>query len=417
MIGDLRHMELLSAAFAAGLLIGVERGWQGRALPPGSRVAGMRTHGILGLAGAVAVMLPEALSAALVLGLAGVIVAGYWRSSGDARARSATGAIVSLLTVGLGALAGGGLWVEALAGAAVTTLILSMRETLHGWLRGMSEVEVDAIVRFGIIALVILPLMPDAPYGPYGAWNPRKIWMVVVLVCGLSFAGYVAARRAGARRGLLLTAMTGAIVSSTAVTAAYARKLRVPSEEEGVLVAGIATASTIMFVRVMTLSAILAPRLLPSLTLSMAPATLVALVLAGLALRKTSISQDGGEVKLGNPLDFAPALLLAGMVAVIALASRWAAQRFGEAGLAVVITLTGTADVDAAVITLAGLPSTQISAWTGGIILAGPVLANTVLKGVMALVIAPNMRGIRAAAPLFASVAAASAALLVMLYR
>src|SRR3546814_8562158 len=84
---------------------------------------------------------------------------------------------------------------EALAGAAVTTLLLTLRAQAHAILKGMTAQEVDSIARFALVALVILPLLPDRNLGPYDAWNPRQIWMVVVVVLGLSFAGYVATRR------------------------------------------------------------------------------------------------------------------------------------------------------------------------------------------------------------------------------
>ena len=85
-------------------------------------------------------------------------------------------------------------------------LLLSLRSRLHGWIDRLDEVEVLAIARFALIALVILPLLPDRSFGPYGAWNPHQLWLVVVLVSGFSFAGYIANSQLGASRGTLATA-------------------------------------------------------------------------------------------------------------------------------------------------------------------------------------------------------------------
>lgn len=405
------ELKYLSCALAIGLLIGMERGWQMRESAPGTRVAGFRTFGLLGLTGGIAGILPLPVAAAVLLVAGAMLVLGYARASLSQTGQSATTALAGLLTLALGMLATTGYWLQALAAAAVTTLLLSMRERMHGWLKGMSPEEIEAVGRFALIALVILPLMPDRSLGPYDAWNPRQIWLVVVLVCALSFTGYVATRRVGATRGLLVTALSGAIVSSTAVTAAYARKLVAPSAIEGVLIAGIALATVTLFVRALVLSAILMPSVLPSLALVMVPAIIVALLLAGLALRRMGQAGASEDVKLGNPLDFGPALILAGFVAVLAVLARWARDRFGDAGMAILLAITGVADVDAAILTMAGLPRDMIDAHTAGLMLAAPVLANTTLKGLLAIGIARNRRGLRAAVPLFASVAASGLAL------
>jgi hypothetical protein len=51
-----------------------------------------------------------------------------------------------------------------------------------------------------------LPIVPDEDVGPYGALNPFRIWWMVVLIAGVSFAGYLAMRLFGARlAGFLAT--------------------------------------------------------------------------------------------------------------------------------------------------------------------------------------------------------------------
>jgi len=406
---ELEQLRPLAAALAIGLLIGVERGWLLRLEPAGSRVAGFRTFGMLGLTGGIATLLPLPIGSVILAAAVTLIVVGYVRDSVDHNGRSATTSLAALMTLMLGALATTPYQVGAFASAAVVMALLSMRRTLHALLKGISAEEMGSIGRFALIALVILPVMPNRPLGPYGAINPFQIWMVVVLVCGLSFIGYAATRRAGPTRGLLLTAATGAIVSSTAVTAAYARKLSIPSDSEGALVAGIAIASSTMFVRVLLLAAVLVPAALPRLAISMIPAAMVALGCAVLAVWR--LPKTSGEIPLGNPLDFGPALLLAGMVGALSIALRWAEGRFGEAGMGILLTLTGVADVDAAVLAVSGIVPQLMDGDTAGTLLAAPVLANTLLKAVMTLAIARNGRGAKAAAPLFVSVAAAIAGL------
>lgn len=404
-------LQLLALALGVGLLVGLERGWQARTAPPGTRVAGFRTFGLLGLAGGVSALAPPLLAAVLLVGAAVLLLLGYVRSSAAPDALSATSALAGLLTLALGWLAASGLRAEALAGAAVMTLLLALRHRSHAFLRGLSEPEVEAVARFAIIALVILPLMPDRAMGPLEAWNPQRLWFVVVLVSGISFLGYAAARRMGPGRGLIATAAVAGLVSSTAVTVAYARRLREADGVAGPLVAGIAVANSVMFGRVLLLSAMLAPAALASLCAVVVPAGLVQGGFALWRLRMPPGGEGAGEVRLGNPLDLRPALALAGFVAALAVASRWLLERFGDAGVGVLLLLTGLVEVDAAIITLAGLPPAVVEPGRAGLLLALPVLANTALKAAVARAIAGGRKGGDAALPLLASLAAGCAGL------
>ncbi len=399
-------LRALAAALAIGLLIGLERGWRQRSEADGARVSGFRTFGLIGLAGGIAGLLPVAIAAVLGAAVLASLVLGYAAELKRGTSVSATTTMAAILTFGLGYAAAQGMAVAALAGAAITLIILASRAPLHALLKGLTEAEIESVARFAIVALVVLPLLPDAGFGPYGALNPHRIWLVVVIVLALSFAGYVAVRRFGEERGLLITAVSGALVSSTAVTLSYARRLRAGDPAPAALTAGIALASLVMFVRVQLVAAILAPQASASLALTLMPALLTALVLTLLALRNERNEVPAQQVALGNPLDFGPALLLAALVAVLSLASRWALQHWGGSGVAILLGITGTVDVDAAVLTLSNFPPGAIDGWTAGLVLSIPILVNTAIKGVLTLIVAGGRAGIRASAPLFAAVLA-----------
>ncbi len=404
---DATLLRELAAALATGTLIGIERGWRQRDASEGSRVSGLRTFALLGLAGGIAGYLPDLLAAIMALAILASLVVGYRSALLREASLSVTNTLAGVVTFALGMLATKGMVTEALASAAVTTLILTMRGKAHAMLKGMSEKEVESIARFALVALVVLPLLPDASYGPYSAWNPRQIWMVVVIVLGLSFLGYVATRRLGPERGIMITALCGALVSSTAVTANYARRLRQGDGPEGALIAGIALASLVMFVRVQVLTTVLVPHAGRSLAIAMVPAFVVGAVTTLLAVRNRDATSGASEISLGNPMDFRPALLLAGLVAIMAVIARWSLARFGDQGIAVVLGITGMMDVDAAVLTLANMPRTGIDGHLAGLVLAIPVLTNTLLKAGLALMLAgPSRKGWKAAAPLTGSVVA-----------
>ncbi|WP_448580341.1 MgtC/SapB family protein [Thermaurantiacus sp.] len=406
----------LALSLAIGLLVGLERGWSARGAEAGTRVAGFRTFGLLGLLGGLAALAPVPIAAVILGAGAALVVAGYARAAAEPHARSATSAIAGLLVLGLGWFAASGHPVEALASAAMMTMVLALRHQLHDLLRGMTAAEVEAVGRFAIVALVILPLMPDRAMGPLDAWNPRQLWFVVVLVSGLSFAGYVAARRMGPEKGLMTAAGAGALVSSTAVTAAYARRLARAGPVAPALAAGISIASVVMLARVMVLTGLLARSALPSLAMILVPALLVQAGLALWLVRRARQSGKVGDLELGNPLDFAPAIGLAAFLAGLALLSRWLLEHHGGAGIGFLLTLTGIADVDAAIITLSQLPPGAVAPHAAGLLLALPVLVNSLWKAGIVMALGGVRAGWPAAWPLVASVAVAGVALVALAF-
>lgn len=409
--GHILQFSGVGLALALGLLIGVQRNWASRDAAPGSRFAGIRTYGLLGLAGGLAGgFYGDAREPALILlaAAATLVVIGYWRGTRHDGPISGTASLAGLLTLACGFLAASGQGVQATVATGLIVLVLAMRTRLHHWVEALDEAEVAAIGRFAGIALVILPLLPDTPFGPYGAWRLRQLWLVVVMVSGFSFAGYLAAKRLGATRGVLAIAAAGSMVSSTAITASLAGKLRDNEGDAAVLNAGIALASAVMFFRVMVLTAALALMALPTFAIFAIPGLLVSLLATALLLRGT---KPGGSVRapamvVRNPFDLGPALLLMVLVMALTVAARWVLARYGNSGVATVLALSGVADVDSAIITLGNLPVGTLSPRTAGLVLAAPIVLNTLFKASIAISIAGWRRAWRGAVVLIASAAA-----------
>ena len=411
--GDLGGIAL---SLALGLLIGVQRGWAQRQDRPGTRFAGIRTYGLLGLAGGVAGGLAgpaPALSATILAASAALILIGYYRASARGEALSGTASISGLLTLACGYLAASGQQLVATAIAVAMMVLLAMRSQLHRLVGTMSEAEVLAIGRFALIAAVILPLLPDRAFGPYGAWNPHSLWLVVVLVSGFSFAGYIAAKLLGPSRGTIATAAAGSVVSSTAVTAALATRLKDAGESNAIFHAAIAAASAVMFARVVVLVALLAPFALPTFSRLAAPGLLVSLAGTAWFLRHAQRALPGENTGMAvkNPLAIGPALLLMALVMAMTLAARWVLERYGQGGLATVLALSGVVDVDSAIITMGNLPKGTLEPRIAGLVLVPPVVLNTLFKAGTAIGIAGWRCAWPTALVLSASAAACLAAL------
>ncbi|MEO7504493.1 MAG: DUF4010 domain-containing protein [Sphingomicrobium sp.] len=401
----------IGAGLAAGALVGIERGWKLKGEKSGMRVAGIRTFILLGLTGAIAGLIGARgqpfVAGSIAAGAAALLTIAY--SKALKAQHDATSAIAALVVLAVGFLAGSGSAGLAIACAAVTVLVLALRDELHGFVGRMDEADVKALARFAVIALGVLPFLPDAQFGPYGAWNPSKLWWVVVLVTGFSFIGYVANRLFGARNGTIATALIGGAYSSTAVTQSLAQRLG-SKEAGGAEAAGIALATAVMYLRVIILVGVLAPRLLWPFLLVIAPPLLVAWV-AGWWLYRTAPRHQGPSPP-GNPIALVPALGFLAFVAAAAVIARWAEGRFGEQGIALLLLIMGSMDVDVAIVTAGGLPDASITATLAALALGGTILANMTVKVGITLAYARG-KGVTAALALGASMVALAASLII----
>jgi uncharacterized membrane protein (DUF4010 family) len=396
----------VATALACGLLIGVERGFDLRGLQAGTRVAGVRTFTLVGLVSGVAGLAghfgQSFAAGALVAGAVAVLAIGYAHRPGLSERPDATTPMASLATVGLGFLAGFGEPGFAIAGATIVTLLLALKAELHGVLDKLDEDDVKALARYAVIAGAVLPFLPSGHYGPLGAWNPQRLWLVVVIVTGFSFLGYVANRIFGERHGTIATALIGGAYSSTAVTQALAQRLG-SEKEGGAEPAGIAFATAVMYLRIPVLIAVLAARVLAPITILLLPSLLIAWAAAFWLYR--SAPKHQGPAPPGNPIALLPALGFVAFVAVAAVAARWAQGNFGQSGIAVLLLIIGSMDVDVAIVTLGTLSPEAISPLVAAMAISGTVIANMAVKIGITLVYA-RRRGVSAAFAMSASVVA-----------
>lgn len=398
------HALCVGTALASGLLIGIERGWKLREQRPGTRVAGVRTFSILGLgsgiAGLIGGLAHPIAGAAIVVGAVAIMVVAYSRELRDHH--DSTSAVAAIVTIAIGFLAGIGQPGLAIASAAVAVAFLALRTELHGLIDRLDADDVKALARYAVIAGAVLPFLPNGQYGPLGAWNPQHLWLVVVLVTGFSFLGYVANRIFGERHGTVATGLIGGAYSSTAVTLALAQRLG-REEQPGAEPAGIAFATAVMYLRMPILIALLATRVLPAITILLLPGMIVAWA-AGFWLYRKSPTSDA-PTPPGNPIALLPALGFVAFVAVAAIAAEWAEGHFGQSGIAILLLIVGSMDVDVAIVTLGTLAPDAISPLLAGMAISGTAISNMAVKIGITLVYARS-KGISAAIAMTASVLA-----------
>jgi uncharacterized membrane protein (DUF4010 family) len=418
----------LAIALAIGLIIGVERGWKERDRVEGSRVAGLRTFGLIGLAGGLFAFLADTLSprpgasaAVLVAGAALIGIAlfiAHWRAMQLDNDVSATTNVAALMTYALGALAVLGEPALAGASAVIVALLLGLKPRLHALLAKIEEHELMAALRLLLISVVALPLLPDRGFGPYEALNPYELWWFVVLIAGLSFVGYVAIKSFGAGRGLILTAIAGGLFSSTVVTISFSRLVAekrdaLDAGARRLILAGILIASSIMPLRLLIVVALVSPAVGANLAAPLIVLGLVGFAIAWFLARGTG-KVEAPALTLENPVDIAAALRFAALLAIVMLLVPAIREWLGDAGLYLLALVSGFVDVDAISLSTARLAGGEIASRTAIAVILTAVAANTVAKAGWILIIAgARLAGRYALASLMMLGLAAAAALVV----
>ncbi len=409
----------LAVSLAIGLLVGIERSWSDREGEDGSRIAGLRTFSLIGLLGGVAVLLGREVGVWFV-GVAFVVVAALSITAHvldvqEDQDLGTTTAFSMMLVFVLSAWAAYGAVVPAMAVTVVVISLLGYKPVLHSWLKMISPQDFFAGAKLLIISVVLLPLLPNQGYGPWQALNPFWTWLMVVLISGLSFLGYVGMKIVGERAGLIMTAIVGALASSTAVTVSLAR-LAKQRQRYRLFAGGVLLASAIMFLRVMIEIFVVYPGLLVRMWLPLS--LMCAGLLAGfvwLWLRRGRSSPDvSRDVEVRNPLQLGMALQFGILLAAILLLSEAMKAWFGDYGVYALSVVSGIMDVDAITLSLAksARQSAQADVAIVGILLA--CATNTLVKGIMFATITGTRQAIRL--PVFMGVAMLPGLLVALLW-
>ena len=411
LINDNLTLWHLGAAMLLGALIGLERGWSKRKEEAGSRIAGIRTHALVGLLGGLAALLSETLTSwafpTLLLAVTAITLVAWRTRAESVRNVSITDSVGLLIVFCLGAIALAVDLVVATAVAVVTAMILDNREEIHGLLHKLEARELDAAFKLLLITAVMLPILPNQGYGPGGVLNPYEIWWMVVLIASISFVGYFAIRMGGAEKGILFTSLFAGLSSSTALTLHFSRQSRVTGELSPLLAVGILIACGTMFPRVLLVATMIHPPMFTGLLLPVLVMSLLIYVPAFFMWRKARRGRDIGQPELKqNPLDLTSALLFGLLLTIIMLAGEWLQGWLGDAGIYLLAASSGVADVDAINLSLTRMAEDTITVQTAvvGIIIASA--ANNLVKTGMALVIGTRTLGLWVAGPMIVSLAA-----------
>ncbi|MGD8495307.1 MAG: MgtC/SapB family protein [Gemmatimonadales bacterium] len=410
---ELSPVYQLLVAAALGLLVGLQR------QRAASRVAGIRTFPIIAVLGVFCGMLggPEApwIVAAGLLGVAALtVMANVLRAEGGEYDPGMTTEVAILVMYGIGVAITRGFVLEAVVAAAGLAVLLQFKGSLHAFARRFGEAEFAALMRLVLIGLVVLPILPDRAYGPYEVVNPFEIWLMVVLIVGISMGGYVAFKLLGAHMGAIAAGALGGLISSTATTVSYARRSRETPRRGAAAALVVALASTVVFGRVLVEVAIVAPDVLGA-TAGPIGAMLGLMLLISGALYLFGIGPRDLEVEDREPpSELGSAVVFGLLYAVVLLGVAFAEDRLGQRGLYGVAALSGLTDLDAITLSTAHLmQAARLDLETGWRMILVGGLSNIVFKGGVVLVLGSGGMKRRVAVA-FAAALAGGAAILTL---
>jgi len=375
----------MGEALLIGLIVGVERETDKE-----ERHAGLRDFVSVGLAGGVCGLLGQAwVTAAALVALTAMLVIFRAQTPGRTGITTEIVAVATFLLCVLTATTSFPWGSElAIAATVILALFLDARDRLRVFIREtLNENELWDTLRFLAVIFVILPVLPRGEFGPYGFFNPRQIWIFVILVSSINYIGYFLQRFLGEQRGLRLTAVLGGIGSTTAATLAFARRTAEQPDHWRIYGASTVLANAVLNPRMAVVLWLAGGPLLRSAALA-----LTVMTVAGLAFAywldhtgKMASPATGEALRVGNPFHLTPALKFGLVFLAVGLVARWASAEYGSSGVAASSLLGGSVDVDAISFSLAGL--LRDGRVASGVALAGiltAIAANAVVKTAMA---------------------------------
>lgn len=409
---DWQFLQSIVIALSLGGLIGLERQSHHEAERPVESV-GMRTFALASLLGCLSVLAAPISTAAPYIAGGGylLLIVSFLYFEAEARDTmpGITTQVSALLVYVVGVLVPEEPVLASVTAVLIAT-ILSVKDWTHRMVQSLSEEEVMGTMKFLLISVVLLPILPSEAVDPWDIYNLREIWFLVVLISGISFAGYFAIRFLGRDRGIALTGALGGLASSTAVTLAMCQRVQASDDAKPVRMAAafaILIASGIMTVRVIFLvlavNAAFAGFLWIPLGSMAIPGIIVSWILWG-RLGEDEKSGDGApeddeepedDLEISNPFELTPALKFGLLFVIIIGGVEVANQTFETSGTYIASFVSGLANMDAISITLAqmveGGDVVRIVG-TRGVIIA--IIANSFSKAAMSFALGSKKLGL-----------------------
>ncbi len=395
-------LQAFATSLAIGLLIGLERERK-----PDAK-AGLRTFALVAMLGALSALIGRETGSGWILAIGLLVVGGMMLAAiamdpHDDGDPGTTSVVALMVTYSLGAAIWFGYGTLAVMLAIATTALLYFKTELHGFTRSLSQKDVISILQFAVLSFVVLPILPNEDFGPYDAFNPHQIWWMVVLISGVSLAGYMALRFVEARHGAAVIGFFGGLVSSTATTMVFARHARADESVAPTATLVILLANLMVMLRLAVVSAVLSPSLILPLGMVLGGGLVLGLGFAAFGWR--NLHKDGNlpMPDVTNPTEIRTALTFGLIYAIVLFFAAWLQDIAGSKGLYLVALASGLTDVDAITLSTLRLHTLQKLASTPAVVaISLAILSNLIFKAGLTVVIGGRVLARRVLPGLFA---------------
>ncbi len=380
----------LTLALIFGATIGLER----ESSKPGDSnvgsVGGIRTFALISLMGGLAGILfmhnYGPLAVCLVAGFLILLIAYYIGESNNTKHYGITSELSAIATFFIGSM----VVLEVIplqitvAVFVMLVFLMSLKARTTQLMAGISKHEVQAFISYAIIALVALPVLPDHSYqlkelpvlhdimkgfnvdlGKFDNLdliNPRKIWLVVVLITGIDVFGYVLGRIVGNKNGFAVASFMAGFVSSTSTTQSLAQRSR-KAKYVNHLVGAAVLANLASFLQIFLLVGPLNPQWMVSIAPAIVLMVLAAGVISFIFFKKEEPKEEAEEEGKDSTSIFSllPALKFAGILIVIKIVTKICLIVFGQSGFVFSSIVASFAGIDAIIVNLADMAGHSIT--------------------------------------------------------
>jgi uncharacterized membrane protein (DUF4010 family) len=380
-----------AVALLIGALLGLEREFfQQKDDAPS--FAGIRTFSLIALLGAVTAFLyPEYGIIPIAISLAGLIVftsIGFIATQLQKKCGTGiTTEVAAVLTFLFGALTMSEKIDIAISLSVITSILLAAKGRLHQGIRRMSSKDIFMTLQFALLTAVILPILPNRPIDPWELLNPFQIWLMVVLVSGIGFSGYVLIKFLGPSRGLNIMGILGGLASSTATTISFSSASKGNPSLSSNYARVVILASTVMFPRILFLILVIYPPLVPSISIPYAAMLTAGFIIVYVLQRKSILSKKITKkiIKLHHPLELSTAIKFGFAFAIVIVVIEVALNSFGISGVYLTSMIAGLTEMDAITLSVLNLAkNSQVQNQAAAIAILLATIMNTISKALIA---------------------------------
>lgn len=380
-------VQKLLIVILIGALIGMERE---HSRPSDEKTfAGVRTFPLISILGFVAALISSITSFwiyfAIFIGYSSLITTAHVFSAKLGRP-GGTSEISTLLVFILGSLVYWNFIVLSAIIAVVIAAFLTLKIQLHRFVGKISEEDLYATIKLAIITVIVLPLLPNETFGPLDILNPRMIWLMVILIAGISFVGYILIKVFGEGKGISITGLMGGLISSTAVSFSLSKKSKENNAISESSALGIILASTVMFPRIFIIILVLNSPLIDNIWLPLLILTLIGLAVSYFLMKNLGNHKHGEIIELKNPFELKSALLFGLIFAAMIFLSKAAQIYLGNTGIYAASILGGLTSVDAIIVSLIQLTNHKLTADVITIAIIIVIISNSVVKAGISLI-------------------------------